>query len=59
MGKKLKEQYKKKKNLEENVFFCGSFGFFWGNSWTFWILFKITMASTKSYQGYHWTPKMA
>ena len=27
--------------------------------WTFWIPFKVNEATTKIYQGYHWTPKMA
>ena len=26
---------------------------------TSWILFKVTMVTTKSYQGYYYTPKLA
>ena len=35
--------------------FCIFFGFFW----FFGIPFKVTNVTTKGYQGYYWTPKMA
>ena len=42
-------------------FFFYFFDFFliFGFLWTFWILFKVTEVTTKSYQGYYWTPKNA
>ena len=36
-------------------FFFGFFGFFWFVG----IPFKVTNVTTKSYQGYYWTPKIA
>ena len=33
--------------------------FFFGFFWFFGIPFKVTKVTTKSYQGYYWTPKNA
>ena len=35
------------------------FVMFWGFLVFFWITFKVTKVTTKSYQGYHWTTKIA
>ena len=41
------------------VFAWYYFSILWFFLWTFWIPFKVNEATTKIYQGYHWTPKMA
>ena len=33
--------------------------FLGGDFFFLWILFKVTTVTTKSYQGYYWTPKIA
>ena len=48
--------------IRKVYFLCGSFlCFFWifWIFWTFCILCSVTKATTKSYQGYYRTPKMA